>query len=106
MIKYIALYRKPADAEAFDEAYFTSHLPLVERTPGLVRAEVAKVSRVFAPGFLGEHEPHIVAEMYFESADAMKSAFHSPEWQAAGANLSEIGGVELVAMFAAEVVAP
>jgi uncharacterized protein (TIGR02118 family) len=104
MIKYIALYRKPADVEAFDEAYFTSHLPLVERTPGLVRAEVAKVSRVFVPGFLGEHEPHVVAEMYFESAAAMKEAFGSPEWQAAGANLTEIGGLELVAMFAAEVV--
>jgi uncharacterized protein (TIGR02118 family) len=105
MIKYIALYRRPADVEAFDEAYFTSHLPLVERTPGLVRAEVAKVTRVFAPGFLGEQEPHIVAEMYFESTDAMKAAFQSPEWQAAGSNLAEIGGVELVAMFAAEVVA-
>ena len=105
MIKYIALYRKPADVEAFDEAYFTSHLPIVAGTPGLVRTEVARVSRVFVPGFLGEQEPHIVAEMYFESADAMKAAFQSPEWQAAGANLSEIGGVELVAMFAAEVVA-
>ncbi|MFI9010529.1 EthD family reductase [Actinosynnema sp. NPDC053489] len=104
MIKYVALYRKPADVEAFDEAYFESHLPLVDRTPGLLRAEVAKVSRVFVPGFLGEHEPHLVAEMYFESADAMRDAFASPEWQAAGANLSEIGGVELVAMFAAEVV--
>ncbi|NUT95903.1 MAG: EthD family reductase, partial [Saccharothrix sp.] len=30
--------------------------------------------------------------------------FKSPEWQAAGANLTEIGGMELVAMFAAEVV--
>ncbi|XVS65111.1 EthD family reductase [Actinosynnema sp. CA-299493] len=104
MIKYVALYRKPTDVEAFDEAYFASHLPLVERTPGLLRAEVAKVSHVFVPGFLGENEPHVVAEMYFESAEAMKAAFGSPEWHAAGANLSEIGGVELVAMFAAEVV--
>ncbi|WP_447005521.1 EthD family reductase [Saccharothrix isguenensis] len=104
MVKYVALYRKPADVEAFDEAYFTSHLPLVEQTPGLLRAEVAKVSRVFVPGFLGANEPHLVAEMYFESMQAMKDAFGSPEWQAAGANLSEIGGVELVAMFAAEVV--
>jgi uncharacterized protein (TIGR02118 family) len=104
MIKYIALYRKPENPEAFDEAYFTSHLPLVERTPGLVRAEVAKVQRVFVHGFFGESEPHLVAEMYFESAAAMKAAFASPEWQAAGVNLTEIGGAELVAMFAAEVV--
>jgi uncharacterized protein (TIGR02118 family) len=105
MVKYIALYKKPADVEEFDEKYFSSHLPIVAKTPGLLRAEVAKVQRVFVPGFLAETEPYLVAEMYFESADAMKTAFKSPEWQAAGANLAEIGGVELVAMFSAEVVA-
>ncbi|WP_433268089.1 EthD family reductase [Actinosynnema sp. CS-041913] len=104
MIKYIALYRKPANPDEFDEAYFTSHLPLVAKTPGLVRVEVAKVGRVLVPGFLGEHEPHLVAELYFASEADMKAAFASPEWQAAGANLTEIGGMELVAMFAAEVV--
>ncbi|RKT52446.1 EthD family reductase [Saccharothrix australiensis] len=104
MIKYIALYRKPDNADEFDDAYFSSHLPLVARTPGLVRAEVARVNRVFVPGFLGEHEPHLVAELYFETAAAMKAAFASPQWQAAGANLTEIGGLELVAIFAAEVV--
>jgi uncharacterized protein (TIGR02118 family) len=104
MIKYIALYKKPADPAEFDQKYFETHLPIVAKTPGLVRAEVAKVQRVFVPGFLGDTDLHLVAEMYFESADAMKVAFKSPEWQAAGANLSEIGGVELVAMFAAEVV--
>jgi hypothetical protein len=34
----------------------------------------------------------------------MKLAFSSPEWQASGANLTEIGGMELVSMFSAEVV--
>ena len=105
MIKYIALYEKPSDPEAFDQKYFDSHLPLVAKTPGLVRAEVAKVQRVFVPGFLGETEPYLVAEMYFESKDAMRTAFGSPEWTAAGANLNEIGGMQLVAMFSAEVLA-
>jgi hypothetical protein len=57
MFKYIALYQRPSDPESFDEKYFGSHLPLVEHTPGLVRQEVAKVSRVFVPGFLGTTEP-------------------------------------------------
>ncbi|KAA2252135.1 EthD family reductase [Solihabitans fulvus] len=104
MIKYTALYKKPANSEEFDEKYFSSHLPLVAKTPGLLRAEVAKVQRVFVPGFLGDHEPYLVADMYFESKDAMKTAFGSPEWQAAGANLTEIGGMELVAMFSSEVI--
>ncbi|WP_026422720.1 EthD family reductase [Actinokineospora inagensis] len=103
MIKYIALYRRPDDPGAFDEKYFGSHLDLVGNTPGLLRTEVAKVRRVFVPGFLGESEPYLVAEMYFADEAAMKAALQSPEWQVAGANLSEIGGLDLVAMFAAEV---
>jgi uncharacterized protein (TIGR02118 family) len=105
MIKYVALYRKPADPDGFDEKYFSTHMPIADSVPGLVRAEVAKVQRVFVPGFLGDTELHLIAELYFESADAMKQAFRTPEWASSGANLTEIGGMELVAMFAAEVVA-
>ncbi|MET9228078.1 EthD family reductase [Lentzea sp. NPDC003310] len=105
MIKYVALYRKPADPEGFDQQYFESHLPIVNSVPGLVRAEVAKVQRVFLAGFLGETEPHMVAEMYFESEESFRAALQSPEWATSGANLAEIGGMELVAMFSAEVVA-
>jgi uncharacterized protein (TIGR02118 family) len=104
MIKYVALYRTPADAADFDEKYFGSHKPLIDAVPGLLRQEIAKVTRTFVPGFLGETEPYLIAELYFESKDAMKAAFGSAEWQASGANLTEIGGMELVAMFSAEVV--
>ena len=104
MIKYVALYRTPAKPEDFDQKYFESHKPLIDNVPGLVRQEIAKVQRTFVAGFLGESEPYLIAELYFESKDAMKAGFASPEWQAAGANLTEIGGMELVAMFSAEVV--
>ncbi|MBP2474909.1 uncharacterized protein (TIGR02118 family) [Crossiella equi] len=103
MIKYIALYRTPSDPADFDEKYFGSHAPLVAKTPGLVRMEVARVQRVVFPGFLGDTRPHLVAEMYFESAESAKAAFKSPEWAASGENLAEIGGLELVTMFTAEV---
>jgi uncharacterized protein (TIGR02118 family) len=105
MIKYVALYRKPVDPETFERRYFDEHIPLVSQTPGLVRAEVAKVARVFVPGFLGDTEPFLVAELYFESKDAMKAAFGSPQWKAAGDNLTEIGGMDVVTMFTAEVTA-
>ena len=104
MIKYVALYRKPADPEGFDQKYFESHKPLIDKVPGLLRQEIAKVSRTFVPGFLTDNEPYLIAELYFESKDAMKAAFGSPEWQASGANLTEIGGMELVSMFSAEVI--
>ncbi len=105
MIKYIALYKKPADPEGFDERYFSTHLPIADSVPGLVRAEVAKVQRVFLAGFLGDTELHLIAELYFDSEASMKAAFKTPEWASSGANLAEIGGMELVAMFSAEVVA-
>ena len=38
MQKFIALYQKPADPDAFDEKYFGTHLPLVDRTH-LVKAK-------------------------------------------------------------------
>ena len=63
------------------------------------------VGRSFLAGFLGENELHLVAEMYFESEESFKAALQSPEWATSGANLAEIGGMELVAMFSAEVVA-
>lgn len=105
MIKYIALYKKPADPADFDEKYFSTHMPIANSVPGLVRAEVAKVQRVFLAGFLGDTEPYLIAELYFDSAESMKAAFKTPEWASSGANLTEIGGMELVAMFTAEVVA-
>lgn len=104
MIKYIALYKAPADAAAFDKAYFESHKPLIDAVPGLLRQEIAKVTRTLVPGFLGETEPYLMAELYFASKEDMKAAISSPEWQAAGANLTDIGGMDLVAMFSAEVV--
>ena len=104
MIKYIALYKKPADPAGFDEKYFETHLPIVNSVPGIVRAEVAKVQQVFLGGFLGETELHLIAEMYFDSEESFKAAIQTPEWATSGANLAEIGGMELVAMFSAEVV--
>lgn len=106
MLKYIALYQRPDDPEAFEERYFGSHAPLVMKTPGLVRAEVARVARVYVPGFFGETQPYLIAELYFESKEAAKAAFATPEWQAAGANLTEIGGMPLVAMFTADLLDP
>ncbi|APU12724.1 EthD family reductase [Actinoalloteichus fjordicus] len=102
MIKYIALYRRPTDG-GFDDRYFAEHLPLVARTPGLLRTEVARIDRVHLAGFLGDVEPYLIAEMFFASVDEMRAALRSPEWRRAGENLAEIGGIELVTMFSAEV---
>lgn len=100
MIKYVALYRIPEDAEQFDKHYFETHVPIVDETPGLVRSEIAKVTRMM----LGEPAYYLMAELYFSDVESMKAAFKTDPWRASGENLQSWGGMDLVTMFTAEVV--
>lgn len=100
MIKYVALYRTPADTDAFDEAYFRTHVPLANATPGLRRVELARVLKTVT----GDPALHVMAELYFDDYDALKTAFRTPEWAASGENLAAWGGLELVSMHIAQVV--
>jgi uncharacterized protein (TIGR02118 family) len=78
MIKLIALYRNPADVSEFDKHYFEVHIPLVRKFPGLRKIEVTRVTG--AP--IGEAKFHLMAEMYFDTRDAMDAALASPEGKA------------------------
>lgn len=100
MIKYVALYRTPDDPETFDKDYFGTHVPIVNDTPGLVRTELAKVTRMT----VGEPAYYLLAELYFDSVESMKAAFKTEPWRASGDNLQSWGGMDLVTMFTAEVV--
>ena len=97
-ISYFAVYRTPEDPAEFERHYFGTHVPLVERTPGLLENRVHRVARQF----VGTPSYHLLAELVFESPEAMKAAFASEEWKAAGADLQSWGGMDLVTMFAAE----
>src|SRR3954451_675590 len=96
-VSYFALYRTPEDPAAFEQHYFGSHVPLIEKTPGLLENRVHRVTRQFA----GEPGYHLLAELVFESPEAMKEAFRSPEWAAAGKDLASWGGMGLATMFTA-----
>ena len=52
--------------------------------------------------FVGEPAYFLLAELVFESPEAMKQAFRSEEWAASGAVLRSWGAMELVTMFATE----
>ena len=96
-VSYFAIYRTPVDPEEFERNYFGTHVPIVEKVPGLVANRVHRVLRQF----VGTPSYHLVAELVFESPEAMKRAFASEEWQASGENLQSWGGMELVTMFTA-----
>jgi uncharacterized protein (TIGR02118 family) len=99
MVKLVAIYRKPEDTQAFDKHYYEVHAPLAEKMPGLIKLEVNKVYG--SPG--GESDLYLIANMYFESKEAMMEALSSPEGRATGKDLRNFAS-QIVSMHFAEVV--
>jgi len=83
MSKLVAIFKQPADAGAFEEAYFKTHLPLIAKVPGLQKTVITRLSRTL----MGEGL-YLMAEMYFADKEALKTALRSPEMTAAGENLN------------------
>jgi uncharacterized protein (TIGR02118 family) len=96
MVKLVALYKKPVDAAAFEKHYKEVHTPLTKKMPGLRRLEVAHMTG--SPG--GEPKFYMMAELYFESGDAMKAALGSPEGKAAAKDVMSFAGDLIYMMFA------
>ncbi len=99
MVKLVALYRKPADPAAFDQAYFGTHVPLVNKIPNLRRVDVSRVTG--APR--GEPEFYLITEMYFDDKAAMDAAMASSENAEAGKNLMSFARGIVTFVFADEV---
>ena len=79
----VAIYANPKDTEAFDQAYFETHVPLIKKVPGLQSVQVSKLTRTI----VGDKAPYMVATMKFADKDALKAGMNSPEMAAAGENL-------------------
>jgi uncharacterized protein (TIGR02118 family) len=83
MVKFIALYKKPADAAEFEKNYFDTHMPLVNKIPGLKKTEVTRLT-----GMPGQEEKYyMMAELYFEDFDKLNEGMSSAEGKAAAKNL-------------------
>lgn len=95
MVKLIAMYRTPADAEEFDKHYFEVHMPLIYKMPGLLKTEVSRLSGM--PG--QDTKYHIMAEMYFESMDKLNESLASAEGKAAGKDLMSFAKDYVIMMF-------
>jgi uncharacterized protein (TIGR02118 family) len=80
MAKIVALYKRPADAAAFDAHYQKKHVPIAKKIPGLRRYEVS-AGPVNTP--TGDSPYHLVAILTFDSPAAIQAAFGSSEGQAA-----------------------
>jgi uncharacterized protein (TIGR02118 family) len=98
MAKLVAMYKKPENPAEFDDRYFNGHVPLAKQIPGLKHMEVAKVSGSPA----GESEWYLIAELYFDSMDALKSGLASPEGKAAGKDAMSFAKDIITMLFAEE----
>jgi uncharacterized protein (TIGR02118 family) len=94
MAMVLVLYKKPKSSEAFDKYYASVHIPLAKKIPGLKKYEISS-GAVGTPA--GPSEIHLVANLHFDSLDALKAGMGSPEGRAAGGDLANFadGGVEL-----------
>src|SRR5258708_3815035 len=95
MAKLIALYKTPADPNAFDSHYYDKHVPLAKTVPGLRRYEVSVGQVATAQG---ASPYYLAAVLSFDSMDALQQGVASPEGQTTTADLANFAqaGVELL----------
>jgi uncharacterized protein (TIGR02118 family) len=97
MVKLIALYKKPANVDAFEQHYATVHIPLVEKIPGVRKTEWTR----FLAAPTGAAPYYMMYELYFDNMAAYQAAMKSPENLAAGQDLLSFAK-DIVTMMVAE----
>lgn len=103
MARLIALYKHPANAGAFDSYYFSKHVPIAKKIPGLRRYDVSQGPVALLQG--GGSQYHLAAILTFDSMAAIQQALGSPEGQATAADLGNFAsaGVDLLVFDSKEV---
>jgi uncharacterized protein (TIGR02118 family) len=92
--RLVVSYGQPQDPAAFDAYYRDTHAPLALAQPGLVRFTYGH-ARSLDPDQPG---PYLVAELDFDSEQAMVESMGTPEGRAAGKDVANFatGGVTIV----------
>ena len=81
--RLIVQYGTPTDPAAFDRHYRDVHVGLAQAIPGLVRFTTGHPRALD-----GGEAPYLVAELDFESAEAMAAGMGSEAGRAAGADVA------------------
>ena len=92
--RLVVSYGQPEDPAAFDAHYRDTHAPLALAQPGVVRFTFGH-PRSLDPS---QEPPYLVAELDFDSEQAMGESMASPEGRAAGKDIAHFatGGVTFV----------
>jgi uncharacterized protein (TIGR02118 family) len=92
--RLVVSYGQPEDPGSFDDYYRDTHTPLATKMPGVIRLTVGHAQSLDP----SQSVPYLVAELDFESEEAMSNAFASNEGQAAAADIANFatGGATMV----------
>lgn len=96
MTKLLVLYNQPGDPAAFADYYRSTHIPLAKKIPGLRSFEVSE-GEVRTPE--GAAPYHFIAQLSFDSAEALQAGLQSPEGVATAqdvANFATAGATLLI----------
>jgi uncharacterized protein (TIGR02118 family) len=95
MAKLVVLYKNPADPSAFDDYYFSTHVYLAKKLPGLQRYEVSSGP---VKDLQGQSAYHLIATLEFPSSEAVMEALGSPAGKAAARDLANFAqaGVDML----------
>ena len=83
MAKMTVIYKTPKDQEFFERHYFEVHVPLAKQLPGLLKYEINDGP---VASTTGHSDVYRIANLYFESMEAMKNAFRSETGQQCAAD--------------------
>jgi uncharacterized protein (TIGR02118 family) len=89
--RLVVSYGTPDDPAAFDAYYRETHTPLALKQPGLIGLTFGHAVSLDP----AQPAPYLVAELDFDSEEAMRKSLASPEGRAAGKDIRNFatGGV-------------
>jgi uncharacterized protein (TIGR02118 family) len=96
MARMVVVWQRPEDTSAFDEHYFRTHVPLAKKLPGLRKYEVSSgpITVLYGPP-----STYLVAILHFDSLEAIRRAFATPEGQACARDRQHLAPNEAVQIF-------
>jgi uncharacterized protein (TIGR02118 family) len=91
--RLIVQYGQPTDPAAFDKHYRDVHVGLAQAIPGVVRFDIGHPQPLDPSG----PAPYLIAQLDFESAEALGAGMGSEAGRAAGADVANFasGGVTM-----------
>jgi uncharacterized protein (TIGR02118 family) len=95
MFKFVTIYRRVDDDNALETFFSSTHLPLAEQLPGLLKSEVSRISG--KPG--GPSRYHLMYELYFETHQHFYQALASETGNEMMAALKEWSDAKLITWF-------